>query len=55
MDRTGRRQPAKARTRKNPTSKYGPNAGQHPQKAQNYAVHTTVAFFSHGLISRSQP
>ncbi|MER5201094.1 hypothetical protein ACWD3J_46945 [Streptomyces sp. NPDC002755] len=40
-----RRQRVKARTRKNPTSKYGPNAGQHPQKAQNYTVHTTVAFF----------
>ncbi|MEV0495882.1 hypothetical protein [Streptomyces atratus] len=40
------------RTRKNPTSKYGPNAGQHPQKAQNYTVRTTVAFFGHGLNSR---
>ena len=49
-----RRQRVKARTRKNPTSKYGPNAGQHPQKAQNYTVHTTVAFFAHGLNSRSR-
>ncbi|MFE6165655.1 IS4 family transposase [Streptomyces sp. NPDC056486] len=48
-----RRQRAKARTRKNPTSKYGPNAGQHPQKAQNYTVHTTVTFFEHSLNSRS--
>lgn len=50
-----RRQRVKARTRKNPTSKYGPNAGQHPHKAQNYTVRTTVAFFAHGLNSRSWP
>ncbi|MER8091709.1 hypothetical protein ACIO6T_43860 [Streptomyces sp. NPDC087532] len=49
-----RRQRVKARTRKNPTSKYGPNAGQHPQKAQNYTVRTTVAFFAHGLNSCSR-
>ncbi|MFD5193833.1 IS4 family transposase [Streptomyces sp. NPDC058357] len=49
-----RRQRVKARTRKNPTSKYGPNAGQHPQKAQNYTAHTTVAFFAHSLNSRSR-
>ncbi|MFF8902391.1 transposase [Streptomyces lydicus] len=48
-----RRQRVKARTRKSPTSKYGPNAGQHPHKAQNYTVRTTVAFFAHGLNSRS--
>lgn len=34
-----RRQRVKACTRKNPTSKFGPNAGQHPQKAQNYTIH----------------
>ncbi|MEW1815857.1 hypothetical protein [Streptomyces diastaticus] len=44
----------KARTRKNPTSKYGPNAGQRLQKAQNYTVATTVAFFEHGLNSCSR-
>ncbi|MFE7044676.1 hypothetical protein ACFU9X_36230 [Streptomyces atratus] len=33
----------KARTRKNPTSKYGPNAGQHPTTSQNYTLHTTIA------------
>jgi hypothetical protein len=49
-----RRQRVKARTRENPTSTYGPNAGQHPQKVQNYTVHTTVAFFTHGLNSRSR-
>ncbi|MEU3282931.1 transposase, partial [Streptomyces antibioticus] len=49
-----RRQRVKARTRKNPTSKHSPNAGQHPQKAQNYTVHTAVTFFEHGLKNRSQ-
>ncbi|MGW6410455.1 IS4 family transposase [Streptomyces vinaceus] len=44
----------KARTRKNPTSKYGPNAGQHPTTSQNYTVHTTVTFFEHGLANRSR-
>ncbi|MEU7563468.1 hypothetical protein [Streptomyces eurythermus] len=48
-----RRQRAKARTRKNPTSKYGPNAGQHPHKAQNRTVRTTVVLFAHGLKCRS--
>ncbi|GGS10023.1 hypothetical protein GCM10010236_75640 [Streptomyces eurythermus] len=48
-----RRQRVKARTRKHPTSKYGPNAGQHPHKAQNRTVRTTVLFFAHGLKSRS--
>ncbi|MEU1449744.1 IS4 family transposase [Streptomyces mirabilis] len=43
----------KARTRKNPTSKYGPNAGQHPTTSQNYTIHTTVTFFEHGLTTRS--
>ncbi|MFJ5725792.1 hypothetical protein [Streptomyces sp. NPDC093149] len=49
-----RRQRVKARTRKNLTSKYGPNTGQHPQKAQNHTVRTTIAFFDHGLDSRSR-
>ncbi|MFC6054111.1 transposase, partial [Streptomyces pratens] len=49
-----RRQRVKARTRKNPTSKYGPNAGQHPSTSQNYTVHATVTFFEHGLNSRSR-
>ncbi|MGW1179546.1 IS4 family transposase, partial [Kitasatospora sp. NPDC002543] len=44
----------KARTRKNPTSKYGPNAGQHPKTSQNYTLHTTVTFFEHGLSNRSR-
>ncbi|MGW5251271.1 hypothetical protein ACWEQN_47840, partial [Streptomyces sp. NPDC004129] len=49
-----RRQRVKARTRKNPTSKYGPNAGQHPTTSQNYTVHATVTFFEHGLANRSR-
>jgi hypothetical protein len=49
-----RRQRVKARTRKNPTSKYGPNTGQHPTTSQNYTVHATVTFFEHGLASRSR-
>jgi hypothetical protein len=48
------RQRVKARTRKNPTSKYGPNAGQHPTTSQNYTVHATVTSFEHGLANRSR-
>jgi hypothetical protein len=44
----------KARTRKNPTSKYGPNAGQHPTTSQNYTIRTAVTFFEHGLANRSR-
>jgi hypothetical protein len=43
----------KARSRKNPTSKYGPNAGKHPQTAQAYAIHTQVMIFEKGLTARS--
>lgn len=34
----------KARSIKNPTSKYGPNTGSHPQQAQTYtlAVHIQI-------------
>lgn len=39
----------KARTRKNPTSKYSPNAGQHPQTSQTYTFHTDVMLLEHGL------
>ena len=42
----------KARTRKNPTSKYGPNVGRHPSKAQRYTVSTEVAIFEEGLAPR---
>jgi hypothetical protein len=51
---TRRRHRIKPRTRKNPTSKYGPNAGQHPTTSQNYTVRTTVTFFEHGLANRSR-
>jgi hypothetical protein len=47
-----RRTRIKARTRKNPTSKYGPNAGQHPATAQTYTFHTEVAIFEKGLATR---
>jgi hypothetical protein len=44
----------KARTCKNPTSKYGPNAGQQPTTSQNYTIHTAITFFEHGLENRSR-
>ncbi|MEF9915405.1 hypothetical protein RJT17_35370 [Streptomyces sp. P5-A9] len=44
----------KVRTRKNFTSKYGPNAGQAPQQAQNYTVRADIGFFEHGLSNRSR-
>ena len=44
---------AKARSRKNPTSKYGPNAGKHPQTTLGYALHTEVMIFEKGLRARS--
>lgn len=47
-----RRHRVKARTRKNPTSKYGPNAGQHPQTAQTYTFQADVMFLEHGLAPR---
>jgi len=47
-----RRPRIKARTRKNPTSKYGPNAGQHPSTAQTYTFHADITFFADGLAPR---
>jgi hypothetical protein len=47
-----RRPRIKARTRKNPTSKYGPNAGQHPQNIQTYTVQAHITFFENGLAPR---
>jgi hypothetical protein len=49
-----RRPRVKARTRKNPTSKYGPNAGQHPATVQTYSFHADVTIFEKGLASRSR-
>ncbi|MFD4971884.1 transposase, partial [Streptomyces sp. NPDC058424] len=47
-----RRQRVKARSRKNPTSKYGPNAGKHPQQAQTYTLDVQVQIMDDGLASR---
>jgi hypothetical protein len=47
-----RRQRVKARSRKNPTSKYGPNAGKHPQQAQTYTLDIHVQIMEDGLASR---
>jgi hypothetical protein len=49
-----RRPRAKARTRKNPTSKYSPNASQHPTTAQTYTFHAHIIFFEKGLAPRAQ-
>jgi hypothetical protein len=49
-----RRPRVKARTRKNPTSKYGPNTGQHPATAQTYTFHAQIMFFEKGLAPRPQ-
>jgi hypothetical protein len=49
-----RRHLVKARSRKNPTSKYSPNAGQHPATTQTYRFHTDIAVFEEGLASRSR-
>lgn len=47
-----RRQRVKARSRKNPTSKYGPNAGKHPQQAQTYTLTTHIQIMDDGLAPR---
>jgi Transposase DDE domain len=47
-----RRQRLKARTRKNPTSKYGPNAGQHPRTSQHYIITTQIQIMEEGLTAR---
>jgi hypothetical protein len=44
----------KARTKKNPTSKYGPNAGNFPQPSLNYTINTTVTIMEEGLTARSK-
>ncbi|MFF4653547.1 IS4 family transposase [Streptomyces sp. NPDC001380] len=46
------RQRVKARTRKNPTSKYGPNAGKRPQQTQTYALTVDIQTMESGLASR---
>lgn len=49
---TWRRPRVKARTRKNPTSKYGPNTGQHPPTAQSYTFHAEITVLEQGLAPR---
>ena len=49
-----RRPRIKARTRKNPTSKYSPNAGQHPTTTQTYTFHATITIFEKGLAPRTK-
>jgi hypothetical protein len=44
----------KARTRKNPTSKYGPNAGNFPQTSLTYTINTHVTIMEEGLTARSR-
>lgn len=46
------RQRLRARSRKNSTSKYGPNAGQHPQNTQTYTIETRVQIMENGLPTR---
>ncbi|GLX37489.1 hypothetical protein Sros01_35620 [Streptomyces roseochromogenus] len=46
---TARRQRVKARSRKNPTSKYGPNAGRDPQ---TYSLSVEMHVVEGGLASR---
>jgi hypothetical protein len=49
-----RRQRSKARSRKNPTSKYGPNTGRYPQTTQTYTLHTHITIMNEGLTARSK-
>jgi hypothetical protein len=49
-----RRQRVKARSRKNPTSKYGPNAGKHPQTAQTYTLSVEIQVTERGLAPRAR-
>ncbi|MET7312393.1 IS4 family transposase [Streptomyces sp. NPDC005571] len=46
------RQRVKARTRKNTTSKYAANTGQHPEQAPTYTITVAVEFMDAGLASR---
>ena len=42
----------KARSRKNPTSKYTANTGQHPQTSLNYTINTNITIMEEGLTPR---
>ena len=46
------RRRVKARTRKNPTGKYGPNAGKHPQQTQTCTLAVDIQIMENGLASR---
>lgn len=47
-----RRPRVKARSRKNPTSKYTPNAGKHPQTAHSYTFTAQIQIMEQGLAAR---
>lgn len=49
-----RRPRVKARTRKNPVSKYGPNTKRHPATAQTYTFQAQVMFLDGGIAPRTQ-
>ncbi|MFC9742360.1 hypothetical protein ACFVKC_31185 [Streptomyces noursei] len=49
---TARRQRVNARSRENPTSKYRPNTGEHPQTTETYALSVEIHVMEHGLASR---
>ncbi len=49
-----RRPRLKARSIKNPASKYTPNAGRHPATAQAYTFHADIMFFDEGLAPRQR-
>lgn len=44
----------KARTKKNPTSKYAANTGKFPQTSLNYTITTNVTIMEEGLTARSK-
>jgi hypothetical protein len=47
-----RRQRVKARSRKNPTTKYRSNASRHPQTTQHYTITTEIQILKEGLAPR---
>lgn len=49
-----RRQRARARTVKNPTSKYSPNAGRKPARDLPYTLHTQIMIMEDGLTARQR-
>lgn len=48
----GPRRRLKARSRENPTSTYGPNAGKHPQQTRNRILAVDIQIMDDGLASR---